>query len=269
MRAGTYLAVGLLLALALLAGAAPGARAALLPAAASPLTGGITGPADVGTGLKGTYLVSASGGPAQAANGTQVGTYTFKASLSAANTSGASLSTTSGVLTNFSVSIQLIAPNVTEPLTIFVLVTSTYQGTNASQNFSFSVTIVEPYRLSAQLVVGPTAGVTRFELTVLLDGAVVGNVTVPTLAASATYPVTFAYVNPDLAAGWHTFSVSLAKEHGLVAFAGGAETVSQSFYVPGPPADNTFYYLLGAVAFVGVFFIWSMRVGARRRRPKK
>ncbi len=252
------------------------AMALLLPGTIGParadaaaLSGGITGPSDVGLGLKASYVVSASGGPAEAANGTQVGTYSYKATLTATNTSGAAVTPSTGVLVNGSISLQLIAPNVSESLTIFVLVTSSYQTKNTSQNFSFTVSIVEPYRLNAQIVVGPAAGVSAFALTVTLDGSPVGTVSVPTLSAAASYPVTFSYVNPSLAPGWHTFAISLAQEHGLVTFYGGAEQVSQSFYVPGPTPDYSFYYLLGAVAFVGVVFIWSMRVGARRRRPKK
>ncbi len=265
-RRGLLVALfGLLLVLTLVV---PGPVAPARAAAAS-LSGGITGPSAIGMGLKGTYVVSASGGPAEAANGTQVGTYAYKATLTATNTSGAAVTPSTGVLVNGSISLQLIAPNVSESLTIFVLVTSSYQAANTSQNFSYTVSILEPYRVNAQLVVGAAAGIGAFELTVTLDGSPVGSVNVPTLAASATYPVTFSYVNPNLAPGWHTFSISLAQEHGLVTFAGGQETVSQSFYVPGPAPDYSFYYLLGAVAFVGVVFIWSMRVGARRRRPKK
>src|SRR5579863_5776212 len=67
-------------------------------AASLPLTGSIAGPTAVGVALQTTYKITASGGPAEAANGTQVGIYSYKASYSAVNTTGAAFTPTSGVL---------------------------------------------------------------------------------------------------------------------------------------------------------------------------
>src|SRR5579871_1492255 len=161
----------------------------------APLVGNIAGPTAVGLALQTTYTVTATGGPAQAANGTQVGIYSFKASFSAVNTTGASFTPTSGVLVNGSVTLSFTAPNVTEPLTLFVLVNSSYNGKNISTN--------------------------------------------------------------------------LSAEHGLVTFAGGLTSYSVSFYVPGPAPNYTPYYLLGIFVFVAVILIYTLRVGAPRRGPKK
>jgi len=238
----------------------------------TPLTGGITGPGTVGTALNATYVVKASGGPALAANGTQTGIYSYKASLTGPNITlaqGAILPTT-GVLVGGQVNLTLKAPKVVELITIYVLVTSSQGTTNVSQNFSYSVNIVQPYVVSANLVVGHTSAVAPFDLTVLLDGSPVGSVRVPGLSAASSYPVSFSYVPSGLSAGWHTFSISLAAEHGLVSFSGGNQVYTVSFYVTGAPTNNTLWYATGAAAFVGVFFIWSTRVSARRRgRPKK
>ncbi len=236
----------------------------------APLVGNIAGPTAVGLALQTTYTVTASGGPAQAANGTQVGIYSFKASFSAVNTTGASFTPTSGVLVNGSVTLSFTAPNVTEPLTLFVLVNSSYNGKNISTNLSEAIEIIQPYRFNANLQVGSSAGVAPFYLTVTLDGSPVGSVKVPSLTAGASYPISFAYVAPNgLSAGWHTFSVNLAAEHGLVTFAGGLTSYSVSFYVPGPAPNYTPYYLLGILVFVAVILIYTLRVGAPRRGPKK
>jgi hypothetical protein len=232
----------------------------------APLTGAINGPTQVGIALTALYEVTATGGPAEAVNGTQVGIYSYSASLAGVNTTGASVTPTSGVLVNGSVNISFIAPNVTEELSIFVNVTSSFSGTNASTNLSFTITVVQPFRLVATLLVGTTSSVTPFAITVELDGQPVGLVNVPTLAAGASYPVTFSYVIPGgLSPGWHTFSMNLAQEHGLVAFPNGQSSYSTSFYVPGPPPDYTIWYAAGAAAFVGAIVIWSTGLGARRR----
>jgi hypothetical protein len=273
VRGGTLAAVValLLLALAPALGALP-ARAGAAPADTSypPLSASLNGPTTVGTLLSVNYTVNATGGPATALNGTVVGSYTYTASFTAENRTGLVLGpATQGVILNGSASLRFTAGNVTEPVTIAVLITSTYQGTNVSQNVTLLVNIVQPFVLSTTLVVGSGAGVAQFHLEVDLDGAAVGQILVPTLTAGTSYPVSYRYVNPGLAPGWHTFTLSLANEHGLVKFASGAEGYSQSFYVAGSPPDNTIWYLTGAVAFVGAILIWTMRVGARRRGKGK
>ncbi|MGI0132570.1 MAG: hypothetical protein ACREDK_05710 [Thermoplasmata archaeon] len=266
----------LLVVLALFAGTfalfatVPPARAA---SSYAPVTGAVSGPALVGVSGRGTYEVTASGGPAGAPNGTQVGIYSYRASLGGlpvGNASGAIITPSSGVLVNGSVNLSFVAPNFTAIVTVFVDVTSSYQGTNVSQNFSAVVQVIEPYRLRATLVVASGSSVSAFAVTVTLDGAPVGSVNVPTLTGGATYPLNFSYVTSGLSVGWHTFAITLAQEHGLVTFSGGQEQFSTSFYVPGPPPDYTVWYLAGTSAFVGAILILTMRVGARRRgRSKK
>jgi hypothetical protein len=264
---GGWVAVAALVVLALLpllASPVHGASTTL------PLTGGISGPSTLGTGLKASYVVTAQGGPAEATNGTQVGTYTFQASVSAVNTTNATLSQTTGVLVNGSVRIVLQAPNVAEPFTIYVLVTSTLASDNASQNFSYSLQIVQPYTLHANLVVGSGSGVSPFYLTVALDGQPVGSILVPSLSGGTAYPISFSYVPSGLSPGWHTFSISLAQEHGLVLFSGGTQVFTSTFYIVGANPDYSLWYLTGTSAFVGAIVIWSTRVGGPRRgRSKK
>ena len=238
--------------------------------APSPVTGTISGPAFVGTSLRGVYVVTGSGGPAEAANGTIVGIYSYRANVSAANTTGTSVSPTSGVLINQSVSLTFFAPPVPETVTLTVEITSGAMGKNQSTNITYSIAIVQPYRLTATLVVASASGVLAFSLVVFLDGAIVGSVSVPGLTGGQSYPVNFTYVTAGLSAGWHSFSISLAKEHGLVTFPGGLQEYIQSFYVAGPTTDYTIWYVAGAVAFFGAIFIFLPRVAARRRgRTKK
>lgn len=240
-------------------------------AAYPPVTGSITGPTSVGELLKATYTIQANGGPAELTNGSQTGIYSYKAGFGpGVNTTAALITPAQGVLVNRTIQLQFQAPNLTETLTIYALVTSSGAGQNASQNFTISVQIVAPYRLLAVLTVTGPAGTLPFSLTVTLDGQPVGSVAIPTLSSGAHYPLNFAYVAQNLAPGWHTLAISLAQEHGLVAFSGGRESVSQSFYVTGPTPDYSLWYLTGAVALVGAVFIWATRVGARRRgKPKK
>ena len=93
---------------------------------------------------------------------------------------------------------------------------------------------------------------------------------VAALSPGASFPLSFSYVPPYLAPGWHTFSLSLAQEHGLVTFSGGSDQFTSSFYVAGEPTNKKIWYFAGATALVGAIFIWRKWVGARRRgRPKK
>lgn len=249
------------------AGAAPGRSAGPAATASAPLTGAISGPTNVAPDAHETYSVTATGGPAVAANGTIVGNLSFTSSIVGANTTGGAVDPPQGVFVNGSTNLSVVIPNATEPLTLYVDVTSSYHGTNSSTNLTYAISILQPIVLAATLkVVGPTA-VKAFDLAVELDGAVVGTVAVPTLTGGQSYPLSFSYLAVNLAPGWHTFSISLAEEHGLVVFQNGAESYSISFYVPGPAPDYTLWIVAGIVAVAAVAFIWVTQFGARRR-PK-
>ncbi|HEV2519539.1 MAG TPA: hypothetical protein VGX00_02805 [Thermoplasmata archaeon] len=262
--------VPVLLLTLLLGASALAAISPTLRGATPAVTGSINGPVDLGESLSANYTVQASGGPAEAANGTIVGTYIYNATITGANTTGASINPSTGVLLNGSAKFSFKAPPVAETLTLSVVVTSSLAKHNQTDNLSLQVHIVQPYRIAATLVAAQGVTIGPLSLTVTLDGTPVGTIRVPVVSAGTTYPITFAYVDLALAPGWHTFAVSLAAQHGLVTFAGGAQEYSQSFYVSGPPTDYTIWYVAGTVAFVGAVFIWSTRVAARRRgRAKK
>jgi len=265
---GTLLALAITALLGLLA-AAPAAWAA--PPTYPPMTANLTGPTTVGTLDAKNYTVTASGGPAESLDGSTVGAYTYSASFLALNRTGIAFGPASrGVLVNGTINLVLSAGNITQSITLTVEVNSTYNGLNVSRNVSLVVTVVQPYVLTATLVVGSGAGTSPFTLTVDLDGAPVGTIHVVSLTAGQQFPVSFRYVDTDLAPGLHTFSVSLTDRNGLVTFPGGAETYEQSFYVTPPPPDNALWILAGTSAFVGAIVIWLTFVGARRsRRGKK
>jgi hypothetical protein len=273
--AGAVLA---LLLLALPAGVLVSAMAARgVSVNATPaLTGNISGPTYVGTGLKATFRVQASGGPAVSPNGSVVGRYSYNATLLASNETGLTISPSLGVLVNQSVNLSFVAGNVSEPISLHVEITSSANATansttNETENITYAFNIVLPYVLTATVVSRAGATLNGFNLTVYLDGAIVGQVTVPTLAAKASVQVTYNYVTGGLSSGWHTFSLSLASQKGLVVFANGAQQYSVGFYVPAAAPNYTIWYVAGAVAFIGALFIWATRVAARRRggRAKK
>jgi hypothetical protein len=256
---------GLLAALAL--GLSP-------PAAASgsgiAVTGNLSGPTTVGESLTDNYTLTAAGGPAEAPNGTTIGGYTYNASLSGVNTTGATISPSIGTLTNGSAVLAFKAPDLVETVTIEVVVTSSLHGTNVTNTVTLPVSVVQPFVVNATLVAAKGVSVGPFALTVTLDGSAVGSVHVPTILAGSSYQVVFKYVDTGLAPGYHTFAISLTSEKGQVVFAGGSEAFSETFYVTGPPPNDTIWYVTGIVAFVGAVFIWSSRVASRRRsRAKK
>ncbi|MGA7650018.1 MAG: hypothetical protein ACLQL8_02970 [Thermoplasmata archaeon] len=263
-RPAALFAIALLLIPALLIGAgalAPTARAE----PTTGVTGSLVGPTLVSAGSTTKYQMFGFGGPAVAANGTVVGNLTFYATLVASNLTGVTLLPSSASFTsNQSTSLALTAGNTSETLTVDVMVSSVYQGKNQSTNFTYTINIAQPYVLSATIVAGST-WVTGFTLLVTLDGAVIGNVSVPALQAGGTYQIKFEYPTLGLSSGDHTFAISLAQEHGLVTFANGQTQYSQTVYVTGPAPDYTLWYVAGIVAFFGAIFIFLTRVAARRR----
>jgi archaellum component FlaF (FlaF/FlaG flagellin family) len=255
----TVLLVGLLL----LEGLGPSDVRA---AATNPVTGTVTGPTVLATQSTKTYTINGTGGPAFASNGTQVGNLTAYLSLSAPNMTGLSISPGDGKIVNgIPVSTLLEVGSAAEVVTILVMLSSVYLHQNQSINFSYTVNVVVPYTVRATIVNGASTTVLSFPVKVLLDGTPVGTVTVPSLTPGGSYNLSFEYPTLGLSSGDHTFSISLAQEHGLVTFANGATVYSSTFYVTGPAPNYTLWYIVGIVAFLGVLFIFVTRVAARRR----
>ena len=267
--------LALLLLAAVLSGlsAVPGASAAA-PAASSTastaVTGNVSGPTVLPVSGTGYYFINASGGPAFAANGTQVGNLSYFASLAGTNLTGVSFEPSESAFTGgkFDTGTLTLGANA-EVLTLTVMITSVYQTQNESTNLTWVIHVVTPYVLSLSLLAGPYASVQAFTLVVNLDGTPVGTIAVPSLTANQSYVATFKYAVITLGSGEHTFTVSLANEHGLVTFAGGGTLYSTSFYVAGPAPDYTWWYVAGVAAFFGTVFILVTGVAARRRNPSK
>jgi hypothetical protein len=263
---------GLLLGLLLLALALAGAYGGLGGARATPyptMHANISGPTLLGTSQAATYPMTAGGGPGYGFNGTLIGTLSFSASVAGQNTTNVLLTPSAGVFVNGSSSLSLTASNITETLVISVEVTSHYETTNATENLTYTVSVIQPYTFSATVVNDSSYGSAPFNMTVQLDGATVGQIKVPGMLADASTQVSYSYVSNSLGTGWHTFSVSLAQQHGLVSFANGQNQYSVSFYVSGPAPNDTLWYVSGVFAFVLVAFILLTSVGARRRRRKR
>jgi hypothetical protein len=259
---------GLLLAgtLAALPLAAPAARAA----GSGAVTGTITGKSILPYHGAGVYTINGTGGPAVLPNGTISGNLTYYLSVTGANTTGVSISPETGkILTGIPGSVDLSVSNVSEVLTINVLLASVLNASNESTNFSTTVTVVQPYVLSTTLYNLGNSSVSDFPVLVDLDGVQVGNVTVATVLPHATFLFSFQYPTLPLSPGTHTFSISLTSVHGLVRFANGTTVYTVTFTIPSAAPNYTLWYVTGVVAFLGVLLIFGGLVGARRRSPAK
>ena len=242
---------------------APGAAAA---SSSPPVTGSITGPSVVAEDSASELHITGSGGPAVAQNGTFLGTITYYAQAVGPNLTGIDISPSTLNITNNQSSVATLSTgNATETISIDVMISSTYQGENQSTNISFSVTIVEPYVVSATIVNPSNFTVAAFSVYVTLDGNVIGQVNVSSLLAGGSFKVTYKYATLGLSTGDHTFAISLAQEHGLVTFANGETAYTETVYVTGPAPNYTLWYVAGTVAFFGAIFIFVSRVAARRR----
>lgn len=243
-------------------GGLPGVRAA----SSNPVTGSVKGPSVLSTQATTHLTLNASGGPAFAANGTQIGNLTYYASIAGSDLTGVSLSpSTNAFVLGKPLSPLLTVGTTPEVLTITVELASVYQKLNETTNLTYTVTVVQPYVLATTIYNPGSTTVLAFTVDIDLDGGLVGNVSVPSITPHGEYNLSFQYPTLGLAAGTHTFTITLANEQGLVTFAGGATSYAKSFYVPGAAPDYTVWYVLGVVAFVGVLFIWMTRVAARRR----
>ena len=244
-------------------GGLPGARAA---PSSSAVTGSVQGPRVLATHGTTHLTVSATGGPAFAANGTQIGNLTFYASITGSDLTGVSINPSENAFVLGQNQTPLLEVGATpEVLTITFEISSVYLKENVSTNLTYTVTVVRPYVVAATIFNPGTTTALAFSVDIDLDGTKVGNASVPSITPKGEYNLSFQYATLGLSSGEHTFTISLADEHGLVTFAQGATSYSVSFYVPGAAPDYTVWYVFGALAFVGVLFIFATRVAARRR----
>lgn len=275
MKAVLVLAALVLLvasAVALGPGVAAASGVAAVPSQSSPvtpLTGNLSGPNVVGVSTNDSYSINGTGGPAFL-NGEKVGNLTWYASVSGTNTSVITIVPTSGDLngsTPGTVTLEMGA--LVQVITLTVELASTNHTTNDTFNMTQVIHIVQPYLLTLHLHVSSVAAIHEFNLTIDLDGVPVGRIHIPPLAAGTNTTAEFLYATLGLSPGTHTFTASLIAEHGLITFAGGATTMTVTFFVPGAPPSYTVWYVAGIVAFFGALFIIVTRVAARRRPVAK
>jgi hypothetical protein len=252
--------------------ASPGFAPAAAPATSpvTNLTGNISGASVVGTSTNDSYFINGTGGPAYL-NGEHVGNITWYASVSGTvNSSIVTLVPTSNTLMNYTPGIVTVeVGGLVQTLTLTVELASKNATTNETTNLTQIIHVVQPYLLTLHLHVSSIAAIHEFNLTIDLDGVPVGRIHIPPLAAGTNTTAEFLYATLGLSPGTHTFTASLIAEHGLVTFAGGATTMSVSFFVPGAPPSYTVWYVAGIVAFFGALFIIVTRVAARRRPVAK
>jgi hypothetical protein len=234
------------------------------------LTGNISGSSVVGVSTNDTYFINGTGGPAFL-NGEQIGNVSWYASVAATtNTSVVTVIPTSGSITNNTPGILTVEMGaLVQTVTLTVELASTNHTTNDTLNLTQVIHVVQPYLLTLHLHVSSVAAIHEFNLTIDLDGVPVGRIHIPPLPAGTNDTAEFLYATLGLSPGTHTFTASLIAEHGLITFAGGATTMSVSFFVPGAPPSYTVWYVAGIVAFFGALFIIVTRVAARRRPVTK
>jgi hypothetical protein len=246
------------------------ARVETHPGSTHPLTGNITGPNLLPVAGKGTYVITASGGPAELSNGTVTGNYTYSTSLIGVNTTGGIATPSTGTLKNGTAQISLSAPNNTGSYTLTVNVSSNPRSGNSTHIvLSYSFTVAAPYVISVSLANHNDFTVTGAEIAVILDGSTITTITLPSIAANGTYAFTYNYTTTGLSPGSHTFTLEIQGTYGLLTFSGGGTQLSVSVYVTPPATDYTLYYATG-IALVGLaIFISLFVVGGNRRRRNK
>ncbi|MFZ0699651.1 MAG: hypothetical protein WAN74_05635 [Thermoplasmata archaeon] len=247
--------------------AAPPASPSATNAASTSLTGSITGPTVLAYNATEFYTLNATGGPAFSSSGVMVGNITYYIALGATNLTGVSMSPTQGAIVNSTAQFSsLTVSNISETVTIHVMISSVYLTENQSINLTYDVLIVKPYALTVNLTAGPNSTVLSFLIDIYLDGIYAGDYKVPTLTPSEVYTISWAYASAPLSSGTHTFTLAIPTgDKGLVTFPNGQSSYSYSFYITGPAPDYTLWIVLGVLAFVAVAFISLILVGGRRR----
>jgi hypothetical protein len=275
LAAAFLLVLGLAFAPATAVGPSPAPRLPFASAASNvtipPVTGNVSGPALVATSSNATFYLNLTGGPA-VLDGSFEGKINWTTNVTAANTTGVTVTPDNGSITNATaqpVHLTVATGSIVETVTLVVHATSTLGTANKTANFTTTFRIVLPYTVHATLVAGPEATVLPFNVSVALDGKLVGSVTVPKLKPNATWAFTFHYPAVAISSGYHTFTLTIEDAHGLVTFGDGRTVESTTFYVAAAAPNYSIWYVAGTVAFFGVLFIYATRGAARRRTAGK
>lgn len=276
-RSGTSLRTGgfalsalLLLVLSVLPIVAPTAAAS--PVNYPPFNVVITGPALLATNGSGVYYATATGGPAETLSGQYIGNYTFTDQILGVSTQGSFTSPFSGAFIDQQANLSLGGLVDDGSYTLELNVTSTSGGkapVNLTRIFTYQFSVVAPYVVEATVNNENSYTVSGVAVQIDLDGVLVGETSLPSLAAAASTQVKYNYTSTGLSPGYHTFTLVLVGSYGLVEFSNGQTSYSVTFYVSGPAPDYTQYYLYGLTITVFCIFITIFFFGPRPRRKKK
>ncbi len=235
-----------------------------------PLKASVSGPTLVAVSATEHYVVNATGGPSSPSGGSGFGNYSYNASIVGGNTSGSSVTPATGSLKNDTTTLTLVAPNNTGTYTLTVEVKSQATTGNASYtNATITFTVVQPYVVSTTIDNPTPYKIRGAVVEVALDGAVVNDITLPTIGGNGSFSFTYNYSTTGLSSGYHTFTLTLKSTPGLLVFSNGQQQYTATFYVS-PPAPDYTLYIVTAVSLASVaIFISLLVVGGRARRRSK
>ncbi|MEM3851471.1 MAG: CARDB domain-containing protein [Methanomassiliicoccales archaeon] len=226
-------------------------------AATPPVSATLSGPTLVASGSTHTYVLRVSGGPSL----TGKANYSFSAVLHAKNTTGLSITPTSGSSALGVFYINITAGGAAEIVTATFNITSGSGSSVVNASKSFLITVVHAIVITVPVINEGQVGVTYANLSLYINGRYIETETV-NLSAGQKTSVTFQWVAYSYPTGTITATVVI-NSTGNLLFENGQVSTSFPIYIKGAPSNAVDDYLIAAIivaAVVLVLFVF--------RRPK-
>jgi len=249
----------ILVALFLLAFFIPAHPAAAATPAYMPINSQFQGPVLVANNSTHTYTLTITGGGGPAGQNN----YTYSASLEASNTSGMTVTPSTGSGNSGKFAMNITFGNA-EIVTVQFNITSRYAGLNYTHSMYFLIHVVKPVVIRVPVTNTGMAGVKDVNVSLFIDGRFIESVNV-TLSPGQTEAITFLWLSYVYPAGEHTATVIVNSNQSLVLQNGKAEA---TFAITIPGNTNTLindYLITGIFAAAFVFVLLYFR----KPKPRK
>lgn len=217
-----------------------------------PIVAALGGPQLIGNGTTHEYILNVSGGPAGEGN------YSYTGFVQAKNTTGLSISPTTGTSAGGRFVINITAGTAAEIVTVLFNITAGSGNQQISANKTFLLTVVKPVIITVPVTNQGSSGVQNANVSLYINNKYIQSQNV-TLAAGQTRNVTFDWLAYNYPAGGNVATVKISSS-GQLFFGNGQIETSFTLYIPGNSAnviDN--YIIIGCIAAGVLLFMIYFR----------
>jgi len=239
----------------------------LIPAGPAAASGDVfvrlDGPTALATGSSQIYTLTISGGP-----GEEGGNFSYSIGLSGLNTTGASVSPTTGNSTSGSFSLNITAPAIPQTLKVMVNATSHNAAKSVTVEKSFSIIILRPIVISQKIVNTGDVEAKNVLVKFYVDDSFIGSQVVDSIPAKSDATVEYKWLAEHESPGKHEVKVVVDSQNELVELSEGNNVAYHTIYISGGNTIGAVLWAVIGVLIAVLFLLYSMK-GKRKKYARK